>query len=72
MTSAQQVFESSVRALPESEQLRLATLILNELSATSADALDYSDAWTEEDVRDFSAFSASYADSLYAEKKEIA
>ena len=72
MSTAQQLFESSVRTLPASERLRLATLILDELSATSADALDYSDTWTEEDVRDLSAFTASYAASLYHEEKEIA
>ena len=72
MITAQQVFETSVRILPASERLRLATLILDDLSATSADALDYSDSWTEEDVRDLSAFSASYAASLYPEEKEIA
>jgi hypothetical protein len=72
MATAQQVFETSVRRLPASERLRLATLILDELTATSADALDYSDTWTEEDVRDLAAFSSSYAASLYPEEEEIA
>ena len=65
MATAQQVFETSVRPLPATERLRLATLILEDLTATSAATLDYSDTWTDEDVRDLAEFSASYAASLY-------
>ena len=71
MATAQQVFERSVRPLPASERLRLANLIIEDLTATSADVLDYSDTWTEEDVRDLAAFSASYAASVYPESDEI-
>ena len=51
MATAQQVFESSVRTFAASERLRLATTILDDLTATSAAALDYSDTWTEQGVR---------------------
>lgn len=54
-----------------SERLRLATLILDDLTAQSADVLDYSDSWSDEDVKDLAAFSASYAMSAYPEDEPI-
>jgi hypothetical protein len=55
--TAQDLYSSAVSSLPASEQLRLATLILEGLAA-AAPALDYSDYWSDEDVRDVAAFSA--------------
>jgi hypothetical protein len=49
-----------VESLPPSERLRLASLILEGLARTS-NALDYSDEWSAEDIRDVTAFSAESA-----------
>ena len=65
MLTAQTVYEASVAALPKSERLKLASLILEELSASSGAALDFSDSWSEEDVRDLTAFAAQYAADVY-------
>jgi len=61
MATAQQVYSSEVSVLPPSEQLRLATLILEGLTQTAASALDFSDRWSEEDLRDLAAFSMQHA-----------
>ena len=61
MATAQELYSDSVSQLPRSEQLRLAALILDDLSRSSAPLLDYSDAWTDEDIRDVTAFSLQQA-----------
>jgi hypothetical protein len=68
MLNAQFVYESSVMALPKSEQLKLAALILEELTATSAPVLDFSDSWSEEDLRDLTAFTGHHAHECYPEE----
>jgi hypothetical protein len=52
MATASDVYSGAVESLPPSEQLRLASLILQGLAQTSAPALDYSEEWSEEDLRD--------------------
>ncbi|HEX6962791.1 MAG TPA: hypothetical protein VF175_13050 [Lacipirellula sp.] len=54
--TAQNLYSETIATLPASEQLRLASLILNGLAET-AEKLDYSDHWSDEDVRDLIAFS---------------
>ncbi|HVC98183.1 MAG TPA: hypothetical protein VND64_31220 [Pirellulales bacterium] len=72
MLTAQFVYESSVVALPKSERLKLAALILEELTATAAPALDFSDSWSEEDLRDLTAFSGEHAHERYPEETDHA
>lgn len=72
MATAQQVYSETVQTMTLSERLRLAAMILENLSETAAPVLDYSDTWTDEDVRDLTAHSLAYADSLYPEETEIA
>lgn len=68
MPTAESVFESSVAALPKSERLKLAALILDELTASAAAMLDFSDLWSDEDVRDVTAYAADYAADIYGEE----
>ncbi len=65
--TAQELYDLSVTALPKSEKLRLATLILQELSTTAGAALDYSETWTEEDMREWTEHSKQYASIAYPE-----
>lgn len=65
--TAQDIYSATISSLPASEQLRLATMILDGL-ASSADALDYRDHWTEEDLRDVAAFAASYSANSLGEE----
>ena len=47
-----QLYEETIRPLPEAERLRLATLILSDIAPVPI--AEYSDVWSEEDYRDFS------------------
>ena len=71
MSTAESIYQSSVVGLPKSEQLKLAALILDELS-TSGAVLDFSDSWSEEDVGDVTAYAADYAAGLYGEEPDCA
>ena len=51
--TVQDLYERQVKQLKAPERLRLATMILNDLSPS--DMVDDSDEWTDEDLRDFAA-----------------
>ena len=48
-TSAQELYTQTVRNLPPTEQLKLATLILNGLVDQPSSAIEESETWTEQD-----------------------
>lgn len=56
--TAEAVYTQVIRPLPASERLKLATLILEDISPRAV--VDYSEEWTEDDYRDFSAASWAY------------
>jgi hypothetical protein len=58
--TVQDLYSSTITQLPLSEQLRLATLILQGLAET-AEVLDYRDDWSEQDIQDVAAFSSQHA-----------
>jgi hypothetical protein len=57
-TTAEEIYDQVVKPLPPSERYKLATIILNEISPHAV--VDYSDDWSEEDIRDFTAASWKY------------
>lgn len=61
MSTATDVYANAVEPLPPSEQLRLASMILQGLAQNSADVLDYRDDWSAEDISDVTLFSAQHA-----------
>ena len=63
--TAQAVFTEVVRALPPSERLRLASLILQDLAQSEVAVVDRSDSWDEQDQQDLTSFSLQYAAELY-------
>lgn len=67
MLTAQAVFESSVAGLSKSERLKLATLILEELTVSAGPVLDFSDSWSDEDIADLTAYVGSNAGRSYPE-----
>ena len=69
--TAQEVFTEIVRALPLSEQLRLAALILQELAQSEMAVVDRSDTWSEQDQSDLTTLSLQYAAELYPEEEEL-
>jgi hypothetical protein len=69
--TAQEVFTETVRALPPTERLRLAALILQDLAQSEVAVVDRSDAWNEQDQSDLTTFSLQYAAKLYPEEDEL-
>ena len=69
--TAQEVFTETVRALPPSERLRLAALILQELTQSEVAGVDRRDTWNEQDQRDLTTLSLQYAAELYPEEEEL-
>ena len=62
MHSANELYSDQVQNLPVPEQLRLATMILQGLTRSTVIAgKDYSDDWSDEDVRYLAAFSLRHA-----------
>ncbi|GIV20986.1 MAG: hypothetical protein KatS3mg023_2737 [Armatimonadota bacterium] len=56
--TAEEIYRRFIQGLPMSERLRLATMILQDVPEQAV--VDYSEEWTEEDLRDFSASSRRY------------
>jgi len=56
--TAEEVYSQVVKPLRPQERLKLATMILNDIPPQAV--VDYSEEWTEEDYRDFSAASWTY------------
>ena len=69
--TAQEVFTENVRALPPSERLRLAALILQELAQSDVALVDRSDTWSEQDQADLTAVALKYAAEFYPEEQEL-
>ena len=69
--TAQEVFTETVRVLPPSERLRLAALILQELSQSDLALVGRNDTWSEQDQRDLTALSLKYAAELYPEEELV-
>lgn len=72
MKTAQGIYSTTVQAMPQAEQLRLVSLIMNELVSREPPALvDERDSWSEEDRRELSAFSLNYAAARYPEDEDL-
>ncbi len=72
MPTAQEVYASTVQRLPPAERLRLAALILDELTQSNLLSVDESDTWSDEDIEDLRAYSFQYAATRYPEEDDIA
>jgi len=59
--SARDIYDKTIRPLPPMERLRIATFILDELSASGGEGLDIRDDWSDEDVSDLIGYSMSQA-----------
>jgi hypothetical protein len=69
--TAQEVFTETVRALPPTERLRLAALILQDLAQADMAVVDISSVWSEQDQNDLTTFSLQHAAKLYPEEDEL-
>jgi hypothetical protein len=66
----QELYEQSIKPLPAPDRLRLATLILGDISPELV--IDDSDEWTEEDLRDITLHSLRQAEVSMEEGDEHA
>lgn len=64
-STAEEVYVQVVKPLPPSERLKLATMILNDIPPQSV--VDYSEEWSEEDMRDLTAHTMRYAAQSFGE-----
>ncbi|MBP0019148.1 MAG: hypothetical protein J7647_16550 [Cyanobacteria bacterium SBLK] len=66
----QEIYTREICNLSTEEQLRLAALILNNLTQKepSVQNIDYSDTWTEQDRREIAAFSWQNSAMAYFEE----
>ncbi len=71
-TTVEEVFTKTVRALPPTERLRLAALILEDLTQSNLSLVDMRDTWSDQDQKDLTAYSLQYAAVIYPEEKELA
>ena len=67
-TTAEEVYSQVIKPLPPLERLKLATMILNDISLRAV--VDYSEEWTEEDMRDLTIYSLRYAVQSFGEEEE--
>ena len=69
--TAQEVFTDTVRSLPPGERLRLAALILQDLTKSDVALVDRSDTWNGPDQQDLITTSLRYAAELYPEDVDL-
>ena len=70
-STAQEVFVRDVRDLPLAERLRLASLILEEVTQSGVAIVEQSENWSEQDKQDIAAFSLEHASRTYPEVEDI-
>jgi len=69
ISTARELYTQIVRALPLTERLRLAALILDDLAQSDVAIVEASDTWSEQDQLDVAAFSIQYAARLYPDEE---
>ena len=67
--TVQDIYNQTIRPLPASDRLRLASLILNDINVNT---VDVSDRWEEEDYRDFAKASWERSPNLTDEGEDAA
>jgi N utilization substance protein B len=67
--SAKEFYAKTVRTLPPKERLRLAAMILNDLTS-STEGVELSDSWSDEDMKDLSTFALSHGENPHEPKKK--
>ena len=58
-TNTKEFYAQTVRDLTPKERLRLAAMILNDLT-NSKEQIDFSGSWSEEDLQDLTTFALSH------------
>ena len=66
--NAEELYEETVRRLTPKERLRLAAMILQEFTG-SGDVIEFSDNWSEQDLKDLTAFALSHSENPHEQKE---
>lgn len=69
--TVQEIYQNIVGNLSVSDRLRLAALILNDLTQQNVAVIDASDSWTEQDQLELMSFSLQYANRLFPDEEEM-
>ena len=68
--TARELYEQTIKSMPPWERFQLATLILNDISPRAIS--DYSEEWTEEDMREATLYSLQRAAASLGEDEDDA
>jgi hypothetical protein len=66
-----EIYQNIVATLPSSDRLRLAALILNDLTQQNVAVIDASNTWTEQDQLELTSFSLQYVNNLFPDDEEM-
>jgi hypothetical protein len=66
--TAQELYVNSVQLLSPKERLRLAVMILNDITA-SDEKINFSDSWNEQDLQDLSTFALSHSENPHEKQR---
>jgi len=72
MATTKELYDSAVRPLPPAERLRLAALILSDLTRPDAEPVEFEDSWSDEDIRDLTTYAIAEAAKSYPESDDLA
>ena len=67
--NAKEFYVETVSRLPPKERLRLAALILNDLT-NRVDDVDCGNSWNDEDIKDLTSFALSHSENPHESKKK--
>ncbi|MDJ0718614.1 MAG: hypothetical protein QNJ54_31045 [Prochloraceae cyanobacterium] len=70
-STIQEIYQNISNTLSPSERLRLAALILNDLTRSNVAVIDTGNTWTEQDLSEVTNFSLQYAANLFPDTEEI-
>ncbi len=70
-STIQEIYQNIFNTLSPGDRLRLAALILNDLTQSNVAVIDTSNTWTEQDVSELTNFSLQYAANLFPDTEEI-
>ncbi|OIO89227.1 MAG: hypothetical protein AUK03_14825 [Anaerolineae bacterium CG2_30_64_16] len=71
METVLELYETRLKPLPIVERLQLAQLLMSDLvKSASRWAIDYSEEWSDEDVRDATRASLAYAAQSFGEEPD--
>jgi hypothetical protein len=67
--NAKELYAETVRILSPKERLRLAAMILNDLTSSN-EGVDFSDSWSNQDLQDLTTFTLSHSENPHEPKKK--